>query len=224
MQYVTIKREEKDGNIFFIVNAISLKNKNKSVIQKIPHPLGTDFLQFKTLDEAKDAVSRAGFSYVLPDGKKETARHIKQNNVKQGDYDYIVLNVIKDKVNSGNSNVAAAAIAALAEFPCEETFEVLFDKLGEDNDVIRKNAISGICRYGNILQNRIIDSLKSSNWVVRNSALVCIQNLCDSADVDSEKFIIPLTETCNDNNTIVQASALAVLAKVYHNYQKNKAN
>lgn len=42
MQYVAIKQENRDGEVVFVVNAISLKNKNKSVVQQIPHPLGSD--------------------------------------------------------------------------------------------------------------------------------------------------------------------------------------
>ena len=71
MQYLAIKQEEQNGKIVYVINAIPLKNKNKSVVQKIPHPLGSDFLVFEDLEEAKKAVSRAGFSYILPDGKKE---------------------------------------------------------------------------------------------------------------------------------------------------------
>ena len=36
MQYIAIKKEEKDGKEFYTVNAIPLKNKNKSIVQKIP--------------------------------------------------------------------------------------------------------------------------------------------------------------------------------------------
>ena len=127
-----------------------------------------------------------------------------------------------DKVESSNSSVAAAAILALAEFPTEQTFDILFDKIGEDNDLIRKNAISGICRYGNILQDKIINALKSTNWVTRNSALACILNLTEIGNCELEKFIIPLSDTTNDSNTIVQTNALTTLGKVYQTYQKNK--
>ena len=41
-------------------------------------------------------------------------------------------------------------------------------------------------------------------------------------NIDLEKFIIPLSETTNDSNTIVQANALTTLAKVYQTFQKNK--
>lgn len=222
MQYIAIKEDEKNGEVCYVVNAISLKNKNKSIVQKIPHPLGDDALVYKTLEEAKDAITRAGFSYILPDGKKGTKTLKPSISKISKDYDSLVLSVIQNKIESSNSSVVAAAIIALSEFPNELTFDILFDKIGEDNDLIRKNAISGICRYGNILQGRILDSLKSSNWVVRNSALTCISTLADSGNIDLEKCIIPLTEACEDNNTIVQANALVILAKVYQSYKKNK--
>ncbi len=223
MQYVAIKCEEKNGKTLYAVSAIPLKNKSKTVVQKIPHPLGSDVLLYDNLDDAKDAITRAGFSYVLPNGEKG---HAKLKPVKPSyegvNYDVVVMNSVIEKINSSNSNVAAAAILALSEFPTEETFDILFDKIGEDNDAIRKNAISGICRYANILQPRIIEALKSSNWVQRNSALICIQNLTEDTSVDLEKFIIPLTEACNDDNTIVQANALSTLANVYRNFKKNR--
>ena len=223
MQYIAIKTEEKDGKEFYTVNAIPLKNKNKSIVQKIPHPLGSDVLRYETIEEAKDAIVRAGFSYILPDGRKGTKPTPKVQKTSSGyDYSQLVLESIIDKVESSNSTVAAAAILALSEFPTEETFDILFNKIGEDNDAIRKNAISGICRYGNILQDKIIQALKSSNWVTRNSALTCIANLAETSNIDLEKFIIPLSETTNYTNTIVQSNALTTLGKVYQTYQKNK--
>lgn len=223
MQYVTIKREEKDGREFYIVNAIPLKNTKNTIVQKIPHPLGSDVLSYDSLEDAKEAVIRAGFSYILPNGEKGSKSQVPHaKNTPASDYSQVVYESVKSKINSSNSNVAAAAILAVCEFPIEETFDILFDKIGEDNDLIRKNAISGICRYSNILQDRIIESLKSSNWVVRNSALSCILNLAESSNPDIEKFILPLTEICDDSNTIVQANAILTLAKVYQSYQKNK--
>jgi hypothetical protein len=222
MQYIPIKVSEKDGKEIYTVPAIPLKNSNRTVVQKIPHPLGTDAITYSTLDEAKDAVTRAGFSYMLPNGQKGTNATVKQKVVQHGtNYEEIVLDTIKDKINSSNTGVCAAAILAIAQFPSEETFDILFEKIGEDNDQIRKNAISGICRYGQIMSERIINALKSPNWVTRNSALNCIVNLTEAENVDISQFIIPVSETCNDINTIVQANALSTLAKVYQQYKKN---
>lgn len=223
MQYVAIKREEKDGTTHFIVNAITLKNKNKSVVQKIPHPLGSDSLIFNTIEEAKEAILRAGFSYILPDGKKETpSKVIEQIMPASNETDKFIFNTIKKKTDSSNSSICAAAIIAIAEFPTEETFDILFKKIGEENDTIRKNAISGICRYGKILQQRIIDSLQSENWITRNSAITCIINLKEDINIDLENFIHPLVKNCDDVNPIVQANALMALAAIYQQHQKNK--
>lgn len=220
MQYLAIKQEEQNGKIVYVINAIPLKNKNKSVVQKIPHPLGSDFLVFEDLEEAKKAVSRAGFSYILPDGKKEIQNILIQAKNKKDAYSDMIFDAIKDKVSSTNSNVCASAILAISEFPMEETFEILFDKIGEENDSIRKNAICGICRYGKLLQDRIIDALSSTNWVCRNSAITCIANLVDDNNIDIVKFIKPLVKTSNDVNPIVQSNALTTLALVYQAYQK----
>lgn len=222
MQYIAIKQEQKNNKEVYIVNAISLKNTSKSIVQKIPHPLGTDTLEYSSLEEAKEAIIRAGFSYILPDGQKGSKQITRQIKTSVGtNYEQMIIDTIKDKINSSNSTVAAAAILTLSEFPNEETFDILFNQLGQDNDLIRKNAISGICRYGNLLKDRIIESLKSSNWVERNSAISCILNIAETDD-DIEKFITPLCHACNDSNTIVQTNALTTLTKVYQNYQKNK--
>lgn len=225
MQYIAIKKEIKDGKEIYTVNAIPLKNKNKAIVQKIPHPLGSDALHYNSLEEAKDSILRAGFSYILPDGQKGSKPATKiQKTGDCRDYSQLILDAVRLKIDSSNALVSAAAILTLAEFPTEETFDILFNKIGEDNDLIRKNAILGICRYANILQDRIIQSLKSENWVTRNSALTCIDNLAQNGTIDLEKFIVPLTEITNDTNTIVQANALTILGKVYQSYIKNKKN
>ncbi len=90
----------------------------------------------------------------------------------------MIFDTIKRKINSTNSNVSAAAILAISEFPTEETFEILFDKIGEENDLIRKTQFQEFADTEKILQNKIIESLKSSNWVTRNSALSCITKPC----------------------------------------------
>ena len=126
------------------------------------------------------------------------------------------------KINSSNSNVCAAAVSAICEFPTEETFNILFEKIGEENDLIRKNAISGICRYGRILTDRIIEACQSSNWIAKNSAISCISQLAESDNIESEKFISPLITLCDDANPIVQANAIATLAQIYQVSKRKK--
>jgi hypothetical protein len=223
MQYVSINEEVKNGKICYVVNAIPLKNSSKSIVQKIPHPCGTDALVFDDIEDAKGAILRAGFSYILPDGKKGGSQTLKTSIKSENiNYEQIVYDAICDKVNSTNISVSASAILAISEFPSENTFDILFNKLGEENDIVRKNAIAGIARYGNLVIKRIIESLKSQNWVERNSAISCIALLCENKDVNLNEFILPLTEVCDDTNSIVQSNALTVIAKVYQTYMKHK--
>lgn len=46
MQYVSIKKEvnQENGNEVFLVPALNLKNSKGATKQKIPHPLGDDYL------------------------------------------------------------------------------------------------------------------------------------------------------------------------------------
>ena len=83
MQYIAIKEEQKAGKTVYMVNAIPLKNSAKALVQKIPHPLGSDSLSFETLELAKEAVTRAGFSYILPDGKKRYHNTQKASNQRK---------------------------------------------------------------------------------------------------------------------------------------------
>lgn len=223
MQYIAIKEEtDSKGNKIYTINAIALKNKNRTVVQKIPHPTGTDVLVYNTLAEAQDAVERAGFAVINPDGKKSTSlkNKTKISTTDEKNYEELILNLLHKKINSSNPNICQAAIPVLSEFPSEETFNILFEKLGEENDLIRKNAISAICKYGNMLSDKIIDALSNSSWVTRNSALNCIKVLTDDKNIDIERYIEPLIKTCDDSNPIVQANAISVLGVVYQNYKK----
>ena len=95
MQYIAIKEEtDAKGETHFIINAIPLKNKNKTVVQKIPHPTGSDTLSFKTLEEAQKAIERAGFAPINPDGKKIVLKQQKLNANDDKDYEKQILNLV----------------------------------------------------------------------------------------------------------------------------------
>ena len=129
MQYVAIKKEIKNNKEIFVVNAIPLKNKNKSIVQKIPHPLGSDGMEFKTLEEAKDAITRAGFSYILPDGKKETKIPQKINKITytENNYEELIYNAIKEKTNPCTTEVIKECLpnGQLKAFPWNKLHSVL---------------------------------------------------------------------------------------------------
>lgn len=223
MQYIAIKEQTNSkGEVCYIISAIPLKNKNKTVVQKIPHPTGSDTISFNTLEEAQEAIERAGFAPINPDGKKVVFHKQVSDQIKKSDKNYedLILNLVYNKINSSNPNICQASISVLSEFPTEENFNILFAKLGEENDLIRKNAISAICKYGNLLSDKIIEALSNDNWVTRNSAITCIKTLVENKDTDIERYILPLIKTADDSNPIIQANAISVLGIVYQNYKK----
>ena len=223
MKYIAIKQEQRQDREVFIVSAITLKNSKNTVVQKIPHPLGSDIIEYSTLDEAQQAIFRAGFSCVLPNGVKQDAKtSISKNNEEVVDnYEKAIFNLLKNKTKSNNQSVVATAISAISDFASQETYEIMFSFLGEENEQIRKNAISGICKYATILKNEIIEELSNSNWVVRNSILTCISKIIETTNMNTQDFIMPVMKTCDDINPIVQTNAISTLSKLYQSYKKN---
>ena len=73
MKYVKIKEiTSHEGETLYKVNAIVLESTGGEKKKKIPHPLGTETMIFKSLEKAKEAVALSGFEYVLPDGSLKT--------------------------------------------------------------------------------------------------------------------------------------------------------
>ena len=70
MQYISIKKDvnKESGNEVFLVPALTLKNSEGKTKQRIPHPLGDDYLEFSAIEDAIRAIELSGFKYVLPDG------------------------------------------------------------------------------------------------------------------------------------------------------------
>ena len=76
--------------------------------------------------------------------------------------------------------------------------------MGEDNESIRQNSIEAILKYGNDALPKVLESLKSENWVKRNSAVICLQRFCETKQVHIDKIIEALLEALKDNNPIVK--------------------
>ena len=73
MQKISIKKKvikTQDGsNSYYYVQALSLKNSDNEVKLLVPHPNGTDVMEFNTLAEAAATIRKAGYEYTLPEGE-----------------------------------------------------------------------------------------------------------------------------------------------------------
>ena len=222
MQYVTIKKETtvSGDKTIFLVPALTLKNSQGQKKQQIPHPLGTDYLTFDTIEDAVRAVEISGFQCIFPDGVKSEYKGVEHNFVDKSIEDNILL-TLKQQLNDINSSVVAAALNALGELEDKNLLALFVEKIGEDNELIRTAAISSIVKIGTSAIESLMKALKDENWVRRNSALICISRLIDNEGVNPETLFSVLIKMTEDKNTIVKTSAISVLGKAYKVYKKN---
>ena len=211
MSFIPIKQEDDK----FIVPAIKLENAKNS--KKIPHPLGNDFIEFQTLEEAKKAINLAGFEYMSPDGKIQAGAGNSSVNVN---YDKKILDALLKETKDFNPNIVATAISTLSEINSKTCLSVYIDKIGEENEKIRQNSIDAIIKYGLEALPEVLASLKSENWVKRNSAVICLQKFCELENAPVEDIINTLLEMLKDNSPIVKCSVIETLGKAYKNYKK----
>ncbi len=217
MKYVQIKEiTSQEGETLYKVNAIMLESSNGEKKKKIPHPLGTETMIFKSLEKAKEAVILAGFEFVLPDGTLKP----EEEEYKILPYDKKIFDALMNQTGDSNPNIVAAAVSSLSEINHPDCLKLFIEKLGEDNDTIRQNAIEAVLKYGNRAIPQILEAIKSDNWVQRNSAVMCLQQFCEDKEIDISKIIDALLNRLKDNNPIVKCTVIKALGTAYKNYRK----
>ena len=220
MKFVSIKKEKSNlnGEIKFVVNALVLDGKNGQQ-RKIPHPLGNATISFPTLEEAKRAIELAGFLYILPDGTQELP---EKTYIPQSGYDKKIFDALMQQTKDSNPNIVATAINSLSEINHEKCVDLYIEKIGEENETIRTNSIDAIFKYGLDALPMLFHSLKSENWVKRNSAIICLQRFCELPNAPIEDIIDFLLAMLEDNNPIVKCSTIKALGIAYKTYKNSE--
>ena len=219
-KYISIREINKNDKTIYTINALALEQKEKGLVKKIPHPLGTNILEFDTLEEAKKAIELAGFSAILPSGAKVIEKH--DININATNYEEMIYSSLIELINDNNPNIVANTIAALSEVERPNCIDIFIDKMGEDNENIRNNAIDALIKYGHFAIKDIIKTLDDSNWVRKNSAVICLQKLHESGIATIDEIIHPLLKALEDNNPIVKCSVIAALGNIYKNSKNIK--
>ena len=133
MKYVQIKEiVSQEGETLYKVNAIVLESKDGEKKKKIPHPLGTETMLFKSLEKAKEAIILAGFEYVLPDG---TLKEEKEE-YKILPYDKKIFDALMAQTNDSNPNIVSASITALSEINHPDCLKLFINKLNGYIEII----------------------------------------------------------------------------------------
>ena len=216
MQKISIKKRIVNGEPVYFVQALSLKNSENKTALLIPHPVGTEILEFNTLEEAVAAVRKSGFDYNIPDGEIVSEEVVADlTRTRKTDIENVLFNKFKSKTNDINSSVASSALKALSYLNDKDAIDIFISKLGEDNDKIREVAIDSLVSYKNGVVEKLIEALSDSNWVTRNSAITALTKICEYADVEQEEILIPIINRIDDTNPIVQSSALIAAGQIY---------
>ena len=101
-----------------------------------------------------------------------------------------------------------------------ECLKIYISNLGEDNDTIRQNSIDAILKYGANAIPDIIEAAQNENWVTRNSAIICLQNLCENQEIELEPIIEILLAKLGEKNPIVKCTTIKALGVAYKTLKK----
>ena len=202
----------------YIVPALSFQRKDNPNPKKIPHPLGKDFLIFESVEEAQQAIEHSGFTCAVPHSNKRPV----EKQTYHTSYDDLILDSLAKLAQDISPNVAASAIFALGEIAHPQTIDLLIQKMGEDNEIIRTNATDAVAKCGMAAFDKLLQALNDENWVKRNSAVICLGKLSDNPEIDIQKTIIPLSKRLDDKNSIVKSSAALTLGKIYKNLKEQQ--
>jgi hypothetical protein len=199
----------------------------------IPNPSGTEAQVFATLEEAGDAIRRAGFDYVfegrtthlLASGTPEGGTGGRQAAVSGRpleDAVPVLIQLLKDR----ESGVVVNAVAALGALRAQAAREALAAVLGHDDPVVRKNAAEALARLGAPALHTLREVLRKAQSgssggntanapYIRLSVLTAYLEMVNhGADKAMMSHFLPLAvESLEDESWLVRAQAAQVVAQ-----------
>lgn len=195
----------------------------------IPNPSGTEAQIFATLEEAGEAIRRAGFDYVFegrtthllaqePSGGGRTAASGRPLE----DAVPLLTGLLKDR----ESGVVANAVAALGALRAQSAREALAAVLGHDDPVVRKNAAEALARLGAPALHTLREVLRKAQSgqsggnpanapYIRLSVLTAyLEIINQGADKAMIAHFLPMAvESLEDESWLVRAQAAQVVAQ-----------
>ena len=153
----------------------------------IPSPFGLETMDFANLDEAIAAIKRVGYDYY---------------------------------VSKSNETTAPKAVATGEGVPInyDGIIEVFIKNLGHQNLEIRNSAIKSLSKFGLYIAERLKTlTLDDKNWLVRESAIKCMENIINADKNAGGVFQDILIEISDTENTMVKRAALKALEKICDN-------
>lgn len=195
----------------------------------IPNPSGTEAQVFATLEEASEAIRRAGFDYsfegqtthLLAQGPADALSNARSANATGRpleDAIPMLIQLLKDR----ESGVVAQAASALGALRTQAARDALVGILGHDDPGVRKNAADALARLGTPALHSLREALtkaRNSNHAnapyIRLSVLtVYLEMLRQGSDRAAMAHFLPqAVESLTDESWLVRAQAAQVLGQ-----------
>jgi len=153
VSFVNIRRLDKEetGHTHdqFVVPAVSIMTQQGKKL--IPNPSGNEIYIFDSLEDAEDAVRRAGFDYIFEGRKTYTVGRQSgptQVMVHPADPLRASILILMDRLRDREPSVISNAAFALGELNAAEAIPSLCEILGHDDPTIRKSVADALAKLG----------------------------------------------------------------------------
>ncbi len=221
-----IRKRNAEGQVqvFFAVPSMAIATPQGRIL--IPNPSGNEAGLFATLEEAEEAIRRAGFDYEfegkktyafqLPDSGKSKPARIVGNPLEQAVP--ILVQHLKDR----ESSVVANAIFALGATRAHIALEPLTEILGHDDPTVRKNLAEAMAKLGgsalpNLIQayQQALSSTHKNAPYIRLTVLSAFLEMVEqNTGTHASAQFLPLAVTAlEDESWLVRAQAALVIGR-----------
>lgn len=199
----------------------------------IPNPSGNEACLFDTLEEAEEAVQRAGFDYVFEGKKTYSLQKTKAAGASPAkifsDPLRASVPILIARLQDKEMAVVANAALALGEIGAPESVRSLCEILGHEDQGVRKNVAEALAKMGQSSLEHLRQAWKTHQQskfkdapYVRLTIMTAYLYLAQlHRDLISE-FLPQAVEALEDESWLVRAQAALVLGSVGSFYRDER--
>jgi hypothetical protein len=224
---VPIHKQTQGANTVYVVPAVSISLPGGDK-KTIPNPAGTDSCVFKTLEEAKAAIERAGFD-VLYDGvttinMSQLARQKSQpGSLRPGRLAASLHDQLRQKLvgllTDREPQVVIAAVQALANWQHPQAIEALCQQLGHNDVNVRREVAETLAKLApeslpglKQAYHHATASQESNAPYIRAAVLASFQALVMANPKDPTEFVPTILAGLTDDHWVVRSQAATTAA------------
>jgi bilin biosynthesis protein len=211
-----------DGDPSFLVSAVSLQSPGGGK-KLIPHPFGQEVATFKSLQDAVEAIHRAGYDaecdglsyHKNPNAPRQSSTPSRGG--KNGSFEDVIDRVLpdlKNQLKDKSPGVVANAAYVLGEIGSEDAIIALMDCFHHDDASIRKNASDAVAKIGKPAIKALRHGLKDGQWLVRHTSLLAVVELAGRSPELLANCLPDVVPLLKDENWLVRSQAALVFGEV----------